>query len=129
MSNRGKRRREALQVILSGLCLFVASRPTKAATTDRSIDCSLRAKKVDALFVIQGVATSHVNVSGRYEVIIRKKNNAGISQNVQQGTFSLQPGTESILTTVAMEEEAEGHVSASMTLDTNFGRMTCLFPQ
>lgn len=127
MSNRQKRR-EALQVMLTGLCLLSAARATEAYATDPSINCSLRAKKVGVLFVFQGVATSQVNVSGRYEVIIRKKNNAGISQNIQQGTFALQPGTESILTTVAMEAEAEGHVSASMMLDTNFGRMTCLFP-
>jgi hypothetical protein len=81
------------------------------------------------MFIIQPIASSTVPDSGRYTLELAKSNSGGISRTVQQGDFSLRPGSETVLSTTALEEAAEGHVSARLTVKSKRGVSTCVFPQ
>lgn len=92
-------------------------------------DCGFRTEKHGGLFIVGAIASSGFPDTGRYTLEMSKKNSGGISRNMQQGDFSIQPGLETVLSTTAMEAAAEGHVSARLTLKSKRGVSTCTFPQ
>ena len=96
---------------------------------DGTVVCRIRMERKSGLLFLHAMAASARPASGSYTLILRKHSATGTSQTMQQGDVALRPGSETLLATTAVEAGAEGHLSASLTLDTNRGRTTCRFPQ
>lgn len=81
------------------------------------------------MFVLRAVVRSPDAIAGSYRLALTKRNAGGTSQTIQQGQFDLRAGGESSLATTALEAAAEGHVTASLTLETDRGNVRCRFPE
>ena len=100
-----------------------------SASAGEGPQCGIRTEKRGGLFILHAVASSAIPDEGRYEFLVSKQNAGGISRNVQSGDFSLKPGSEAVLSTLAMEAAAEGHVTARLTVQSKRGVSTCTFPR
>jgi hypothetical protein len=109
--------------------LFVGSSvPSWPNTAKDSVACSITATKRDGLYVMRGFVRSSASLSGTYRLLISKTNSGGTSQSIQQGAFEWREGQSGPVATTAFEAAAEGHVIASMTLETGRGTIRCEFP-
>lgn len=116
---------------LTGCALFLCGTVLAAgsASAGEGPQCGIRTEKRGGLFVLHAVASSVIPDSGRYEFLVSKQNAGGTSRNVQSGDFSLKPGVEAVLSTLAMEAAAQGHVTARLTVQSRRGVSTCTFPR
>ncbi|MCR4524328.1 MULTISPECIES: curli-like amyloid fiber formation chaperone CsgH [Bosea] len=113
------------------VCLVVppaSGFPVKPPMADSRLVCELRVDDTGTMLRLRAVAKSPVAVAGRYQLSVLKQNQAGTSQNQLGGSFSLANGGESILTTVMLERQAMGHYTASLSLESDRGSVSCTSP-
>lgn len=102
--------------------------PVNPLMSDPRLACELRVDDTGSMLRLRAVAKASQPVTGHYRLSVLKQNQAGTTQNVQSGSFSLASGGEGILTTVMLERQAVGHFKASLSLDSDLGSISCTSP-
>lgn len=97
-------------------------------TSTTNVKCEIRVQPDKDLLRLEAIVHSDGPVHGQYDLAVLKQSVAGTTQNHQSGTFELTNAPEGILTTVILDRPAIGHYQARLTLDSNFGRITCTSP-
>jgi hypothetical protein len=105
-----------------------ATQPSFSAERNMMIDCLIRATPEHGMLRLEAIATGRQAVRGQYRLEVSKQSSSGTSQNVQSGAFDLQPDRDDLLTTVILDGSAVGHYRAKLTLDSDFGSVTCVSP-
>lgn len=115
-----------LAILLSGWSLSAA--PAPAGNPSMDVQCKIRTDENAGFLRLRAVASSDNAVSGRYRFAVRKQSASGSSQNVQLGFFVLEPGEESLLSTVYLDPGARDAYSAELVLDWDKGTRKCTSP-
>jgi len=105
-----------------------SSIPVKPPMAKGRIACELRVDDTGSMLRLQAVAKAPTAAAGHYQLSVLKQNQGGTSQNRLSGSFSLASGGESVLTTVMLERQAVGHYTASLSLESDLGSVSCTSP-
>ncbi|GLS43633.1 curli-like amyloid fiber formation chaperone CsgH [Methylobacterium brachythecii] len=127
--------RRSLSSIVA-LAGFAGSLGTAAALTPAAppkdpvmgVSCQIRSDSAAGLLRLQAVARSDADLQGRYRLFVLKRSETGTSQNVQSGDFSLTSGTETTLSSLALDGSARGHYEAKLILEWDQGSTSCQSP-
>ena len=93
-----------------------------------AVGCRIRVTAESEAIRIEAVATSRDKARGRYRLDINKSSASGTSRNTQSGEFSLEAGSEEILSTTFLGASDAGHFQAKLVLDSNSGSVSCVSP-
>lgn len=98
------------------------------------VGCFIKAERSDGAYVMRAFARttlpdSDLPVIGTFRLTIAKRSGGGSSRTIQQGQFELLHEGEKQLSFTAFEASAEGHVAASLRLETGRGIVSCNFPE
>jgi curli production assembly/transport CsgH protein len=92
------------------------------------IGCRIDVETNGGAVRLEAMARSRSNVSGHYRFDVRKNGEAGSSQNIQSGDFSLEADRETILSTTVVGASAADHYQARLVLNSNSGSVSCISP-
>jgi len=99
-----------------------------SALPAHAIECELRATKGEQSLRLEPIVKADVPLSGRYELIVFKKNASGSSRNVNSGSFELEAAGEKVLSTIVVDHERDGDVAAFLSLKWKDGEKSCQYP-
>lgn len=85
--------------------------------------CEIRASRVSGGVLLEAVVVSAKPVSGTYEFSVRNDSPAGSSSTSQSGEFEIRPGTETVLSEVALSDG--GSAKADLRLSWPGGEAAC----
>lgn len=114
-------------VLLISSCLTAVGAPASGKTT-MDVQCKIRSDENGGWFRLAGVASADKPTTGHYRFRVRKQSASGSSENMQSGTFSLEPGRETVVTTVYLDLGARNGYSAELVLDWDEGTRKCTAP-
>jgi hypothetical protein len=97
-------------------------------TVAAAIECAIRAEPQSGLLRIEAVARSVGPREGQYRFLVTKSSETGQSSSAQSGTFVLQGGGEQVLTTLVLDQSANGTYRAELSLKSDQERATCRWP-
>jgi len=106
--------------------LFAAAPALGETSVD--VRCQIRTDENGGWFRISGIATTDQTVMGRYRFQVGKNSASGSSENVQSGRFLLEPGRETVVTTVYLDLGARNAYSAELVLEWDKGMRKCTAP-
>lgn len=87
------------------------------------LTCEIRSSSVAGGVLLEAVALSTKKISGTYELTVRNDSPAGSSSTSQSGDFESTPGTETVLSEVALSDG--GKRTASLHLFWSGGETSC----
>jgi len=121
----------------SAFCIFLQSfffsmltfSYTAPAFSQSGVECQVTVDKREPFFVLRAIARSDVPISGTYRLVLIKHDTAGTSHSLQQGSFDLQPGSDSILATTMVDAGDESELIAKLLIETERGVSQCELPE
>jgi hypothetical protein len=116
--------------ILTGLFLDHGSvlGASLSPASNTNVECAIHVQPGGDFLRLEAIVRSDGPVRGQYELAVFKESATGTTQNHQSGAFELTAAPEAILTTVILDRPTIGHYQARLTLDSNFGRISCTSP-
>ena len=117
--------------IAFGVLLSCPRMPVSSAAEPKTtVGCQIRVTSQNDMVRLEAMAKGRETATGNYRFEILKQSSSGTSQNVQSGTFALEPDRDTILTTVVLDGSARGHYKARLVLDSQeFGSVACVSPE
>jgi hypothetical protein len=113
-----------LAITAPTLCIAPVSFQEDAA----GVQCWIRTERILDFIRFDAIALSTTSVSGMYRLQIVSRSVSGSSESNQSGRFSLPPGSEEVLSTVAFHTAANHAYTARLDIEWDKGTRTCTAP-
>jgi len=124
------RRRSAFSLFLQFIFVSMLLLPyATPASSQAGVECLVTADRREPFLVVRAIARSDVPISGTYKLVLIKHSMAGTSHSIQQGSFDLQPGSDSLLATTMVDAGDETELIAKLLIETDRGISQCGLPE
>jgi hypothetical protein len=112
----------------SPFCDCALGAPIAGVSTPVGLGCRFRVTPDKFFIRLEAIAWTQAAVSGRYALTIVKQSASGSSRNIQSGTYHLGPKGTRVLTTTILDASALGHYQAHLSLQSEYGSVSCSSP-
>ena len=104
---------------------LAAAGHSDAAGSNHGLTCEVRVRPAGAGVDLTAIANSAVTASGKYRLVVIKRGPAGGTEIEQSGSFSIEAGGVSNLSSVSPTLESGATYDAELTITSQSIQITC----